>query len=241
MTFESNTGQLGSGISVKGSSTLDFNGITTFMNNSAIEGGAIHIFQFDTLALSNISIHFQGLTIFASNSAARGGAIYCQGENVSISFAGNTIFTGNKAEEYGAHLTFFYCNSCIANFSGSTTVVGVSVLGGVITATGNTLLMFNGINIFTQNSAMTQVGNIQTVQGATFQCYDHNIFTGNEGGVFMFHDSAMFTISGITFFGDNFNPTPYGAGANFALNSSGILQGYIKLLTTLHLNPFLGL
>ena len=242
VTFESNTGQLGSGISVEGSSTLDFNGITTFVNNSAIEGGAIHIFQFDTLALSNISIHFQGLTIFANNSAARGGAIYCQGENVNISFAGNTIFTGNKAEEYGAHLTFFYCNSCIANFSGSTTVeVGVSVLGGVITATGNTLLVFNGMNIFTQNSVMTQVGNIQTVQGATFQCYGHNIFTGNEGGVFMFHDNAMFTISGITFFGNNFNPTPYGAGAIFALNSSGILQGYVKFVNNTASESLFGL
>lgn len=225
VTFDNNTGQSGSGIISVESSYLEFNGITTFVNNYATDaGGAIHIYQYDVPPLGNISIHFQGLTLFANNSAARGGAIHCQGENISISFTGNPIFTNNRANLYGAHLTFHHCKSCIANFNGNTKVEkGVSFYGGII-ATGNTSVAFNGVNIFTQNSATLHTGNIQAIQGAKFQCYGNNIFTGNEGGVFMFQDNATFVISGTTLFSENFNPAGYGTGAILVFSSSGILK-----------------
>ena len=244
VTFNNNTGQSGSGIISVESSYLEFNGITKFMNNYAADaGGAIHIYQYDAGPLGNNSIHFQGLTIFANNSAIRGGAIYCQGENISISFTGKTIFTNNRAKLIGAHLTFYYCKSCIADFSGNTTVEkGQSpmALGVIIIITGNTSMAFNGVNIFTQNSAILHAGNIQAVQGAKFQCHGNNIFIGNDGGVFVFQNNT-FVISGATLYSKNFNPTGFGAGAIFVLSGSGILQGYIKFVNNIASKSLLGI
>ena len=232
VTFANNTGHSGGGIallesSVLGSSTLRFQGITKFINNSANEGGAIYITQSHISLTSNI--HFQGLTIFANNSAARGGAIYCGAENINISFTGNTVFTSNRAKQYGAHFTLSYHNIYIY-FSGNTTVEkGVSLLGGVITAVGNVLIVFNGVNIFAQNSAKTQTGVIITSQGVDFHCHGNNIFTGNEGGVLTFHNNATFMINGMTLFSNNFNPSLHGVGVIYVLNSSGTLQGYTNV------------
>ena len=231
VTFANNTGYSGGGIavlesSVLGSSTLSFRGITKFINNSANEGGAIYILQ-SHISLTS-SIHFQGLTIFANNSAARGGAIYCGAEKINISFTGDTIFTSNRAKQYGAHFTLSYHDIYIY-FSGNTTVEkGISLLGGVITTIGNTLIVFNGVNIFAQNSAKTQTGIITTSEGVNFHCHGNNTFIGNEGGVLMFHNNATFMINGITFFSNNFSPALHGIGAIYVLNSSGTLQGYTK-------------
>ena len=61
--------------------------------------------------------------------------------------------------------------------------------------------------------------------------YGHNIFTENEGGVFIFHSNATFTISGVTIFGNNFNPNFHGVGVIYMFNnSSGVLQGYINFV-----------
>ena len=215
--FEDNTGISGSGIGAVNSGIL-FNGITKFMNNSATEGGAIHINEAVNINDFTISIHFQGLTIFANNSATKAGAVYCHGKNINLSFRGSTIFTGNSAQENGAHLTLLYCNNCTAYFSGSTTVEkgrSLSLLGGTITASGDSSIIFSGMNIFTQNSAKAQ--NILIEQGAKFQCYGRSNFTGNEGAVFKFSDNAIFVISGTILFDSNFNPPFYVAEVNINL------------------------
>ena len=113
-------------------------------------------------------------------------------------------------------------------------------MGGAITASGYTLIIFEGVNIFTQNSANIQTGNIQTLQGAIFQCYGKNMFTGNKGGVFMLHNNATFMISGTTLLLNNFNSAVYGTGAIFMLNSSGTLQGYIKFVNNAASNSLYG-
>ena len=243
--FEDNTGISGSGIGVWGSGILLFNGITKFVNNSATEGGAIRI-NVVTEPVNNkkftISIHFQGLTIFANNSATKAGAVYCHGKNINLSFRGSTIFTGNSAQENGAHLTLLYCNNCTAYFSGSTTVEkgrSLSLLGGTITASGDSSIIFSGMNIFTQNSAKAQ--NILIEQGAKFQCYGKSNFTGNEGAVFKFSDNAIFVISGTILFDSNFNPLFYVAEVICMVNSSGMLQGQVKLVNNTASYSLLGL
>ena len=231
-TFKNNVAQFGGAIAVVGSS-INSLGKATFVNNSATEGGAIYILNSNMSAsfLKPSIVSFHGETMFVNNSATKGGALYGLQSDINVSFSGITIFTSNRAKQYGAHLALLYCDNCHVNFSGNTTLEkGISFQGGMILMSGSTVLSFNGVNIFSQNSAVAQTGNILSQYGAEIRCHGKNNFVGNEGGVFLFHESGPFVISGVTMFKRNVNLGIYGAGAIFTLNSSGTLQGYAEFV-----------
>ena len=224
IVFENNSAHLGGAITVNESS-INFQGTTTFINNSANEGGAIYIFNSN---MSGIRICFIGKTTFNSNSATKGGAIYGFQSNLNVSFYGTTIFTNNRAN---LHVALFQCDNCHVNFSGHTTFEkGISLEGGIITVSGSTLLLFNGINVFAHNLALAETGNLLIRFGAEIQCHGRNRFVRNEGGVLDFKESGPFVISGTSVFKDNINRFSYGPGAIYLLHSSGTLQGYAEFV-----------
>ena len=69
--------------------TINFNGASNFINNSADLGGAI--FTYD-----NTTINFNGASNFINNSADWGGAIYAH-TNITLTFSRTVNFTNNVA------------------------------------------------------------------------------------------------------------------------------------------------
>ena len=86
--FSHNSARHGGAFCTAHNVVLDFNGINTFINNSApINGGAI-------FTKHNISLRFTGTSCFSSNSARHGGAI-AAGPNSTLTFDGSITFTSN--------------------------------------------------------------------------------------------------------------------------------------------------
>ena len=143
-TFISNSAEDGGGI-YAWQSTLNFTGRTTFRNNSAEKSSSGGIRALDS------SLKFTGNTTFQSNSAEeRGGGILAS--DSSLKFTGNTIFKQNSAySEYGGGIDIL--NSTL-DFTGNTTFQSNSAEergGGIIASESS--LKFTGNTIFKQNSA----------------------------------------------------------------------------------------
>lgn len=94
--FNTNKGKLQSAMSVVGSNSILFIGITTtFVNNTGKLGGAIQILEESSVTF------FAGRTIFDGNSAFSGGAIYCANGRLSfhiwVRFSNNWVDTEGGA------------------------------------------------------------------------------------------------------------------------------------------------
>ena len=142
------------------------------------------------LAINNTSITLSGNTEFIHNRACGdiivGGAIIVLDSNLTVT--GNTTFLDNSA-------TVGYCKFGF----------GVSY-GGAIFTTGNTVLSFNGINNFINNSASDGGGGaICTLNNTVLRFSGTNSFINNSAyaGGAIATDNTVFASSGTTHFINN--------------------------------------
>ena len=126
------------------STVVSFNGLSSFISNSADFGGAIY---------TEIStVLFNGISNFITNSAnTSGGAIYAMQKSV-LSFIGTSNFINHSAHYnggaiYASRNTALTFNR-ISNFTNNS-----AYYGGAICTAEDTVLCFNGTNSFINNSA----------------------------------------------------------------------------------------
>ena len=164
---------------------LNLNGISNFISNSAVYGGAIY-------ALKNAVLTFSGANNFISNSAHHsGGAIY-SGENTVLSFNGVNNFISNTADHSGGSM---YTENTVLSFNGTKHFTNNSAnYGGGICLVYNTSSIFNGISIFTNNSAESSGGAIYATENTVVSFNRTNNFTSNSadyGGGAITSDSTI--------------------------------------------------
>lgn len=103
LTFINNTAPNGAAIYIEGSTIFDFEGTTTFVNNTARYlslseptgiGGGFAIVR-------SAGVNFNGPVVFLNNAAGTGGGAYIGGSSV-VSFEDDVSFTGSKAGTNGA-------------------------------------------------------------------------------------------------------------------------------------------
>ena len=146
-----------------------------------------------------------------SNSCLkRGGGITAANSNVT--FTGNTTFINNKILynstniECGGGAIQSYDNS-ILSFNGLNNFINNSAgYGGVIYAIGNTILSFNGTNNFINNSAVGSGGTIYSSNNAVLNFNGTNNFINNSasyGGAIITFDNTVLSFSGTTNFINN--------------------------------------
>ena len=164
-------------------STVSFNGISSFVNNTAPNylrrGGGLFA---DNTTLTSIP----GITFFDGNVAFFGGGVHAQsgsklafhgnstfirntgffgGEimviDSELSFSGNNTFAFNQAHRRGG----VYMDNTFANFSGQSMFMGnrAEDTGGGITATRDSEVIFEGTSMFFRNSAGSQGGAINAI------------------------------------------------------------------------------
>ena len=209
-TFIGNSALEGGGVRARDSSNVYISGNTTFIGNSASwYGGGV------SAGSSNVDI--SGNTIFSGNSASGGGGVSAGRSNVYIS--GNTTFIDNSAS-YGGGVSARYSNVDISgntNFSGNS----ASVHGGGVSAASSNVYI-SGNTIFIDNSAMLNSGGVSArysnvdISGNTI--FIDNSAMLNSGGV-----SARYSnvdISGNTIFSGN--SARYGDGGGVSADSSNV-------------------
>ena len=174
--------------------TLQFNGPTTFLNNSAFQGGAI-------LASQNAFIYSSENITFARNSAGAGGAVFLS-QNSTVEFIGNSVFTGNTGNKEGSVLSALDSRVVLngINYFHDNHNKG---FGGLFI--NNSYLHIEGFTIFADNSvdsfggAMFVYRSNATMSGRTF-------FAGNTAGLFggaLQITFSSFHFSGQTLFDQN--------------------------------------
>jgi predicted outer membrane repeat protein len=158
----------------------------TFTDNSAVEGGAIYVFNINGDGSGTSDIVVINNCDFSNNSASNGGAIVLRvGASSDIT---NCSFTNNYAEwrggavfiDYGAYnyapITFDNCS-----FDGNTTNGNggaiysddmASQLGGTYWTVQN--------SIFTNNTAAYRGGAVANYNTANYPTFTANTFTGNS-------------------------------------------------------------
>ena len=145
--FTGNSAQNGGAIYAKTDTSLSFNGISNFNNNSAHhKGGAIY-------TTTNTILSFSGTNIFISNSAQYGGGVIYAVFNNLLNLTGTSDISHNSAGSGGAiHIQ----GNCVLTFNGTSNFISNSASrshGGVIDARFDTSLSFSGTSNFSQNSA----------------------------------------------------------------------------------------
>ena len=133
-------------------SSLHFNGTNNFIGNSANQssGGAI-------CAVTNTKLSFIGTSDFGYNSADRYGGAIEAFDNVKITFNGTNNFVNNFVQQFGGAI---HAQSITVHFIGTSNFSQnlAGRYGGGINAYNNTILSFNGINNFINNSANNDGG-----------------------------------------------------------------------------------
>ena len=145
--FTGNSAQNGGAIYAKTDTSLSFNGISNFNNNSAHhKGGAIY-------TTTNTILSFSGTNIFISNSAQYGGGVIYAVFNNLLNLTGTSDISHNSAGSGGAiHIQ----GNCVLTFNGTSNFISNSASrshGGVIDARFDTSLSFSGTSNFSHNSA----------------------------------------------------------------------------------------
>ena len=182
---------VGAAILAVDSTSLNFNGTSNFINNSAYYGGAIYVGY-------NTSLNLTGTSNFINNSAytGNGGAINA-GYN-SLSFSGTSNFVSNSAADYGGAIFAGYKTSL--SFNGTSNFINNSAnLGGAIFAEYSTSLSFTGTSSFFSNSANLG-GAIHAVDNSSLSFSGTGNFISNSaeegGGVLLLN--STFSISSNT-------------------------------------------
>ena len=186
-TFISNSAENGGGI-YAWNSTLNFTGRTTFQNNSAEKSSSGGIRALDS------SLKFTGNTTFQNNSAEEsGGGIGAW--NSSLKFTVNTTFRNNSAKQFSGGITAIYST---LNFTGNTNFQSNSAedSGGGIMAIHSSL-KFTGNTTFQSNSAEESCGGIfasdSSLKFTGSTTFQSNSVEKKGGGVMVLDSSLKFT------------------------------------------------
>ena len=152
--------------------TLQFNGPTSFLNNSAFQGGAIVAFQ-------NAYIHSSKNITFARNSAGAGGAMFLT-QNSTVEFTGNSNFTGNTGNLEGAVLSALD-SRIVLNGTNIFHDNHNKGFGGLFI--NSSYLHIEGFTVFTNNS-VEQFGGAMFVYFSNVTMSGTAHFAGNTAGIF---------------------------------------------------------
>ena len=195
---------LGGAIALGNSTTLLFRGATTFLNNTAFQGGGIGAF-------ANSIVHSNDNITFLQNSAGAGGAMFIT-QNSTIELAGDSNFTGNVAVGEGSMFsvldsqvllngTNIFNNNHVNNGFG-----GIFINRSNLQIEGNTVFSYNSASVF-GGAMFILFGNV-TMSGMT-------LFADNTAGAFggaLVTSSSSFSCSGLTTFDGNV--APHGGAIN---------------------------
>ena len=216
--FVGNSVQSGFGgaIHAETNTSLGFNGVSNFSNNSAGFGGVIN-------AESNTSVSFNGTSNFNSNSADTGGGAIYTSDNGSVSFNGTSNFNNNSANHGGAICT---SDSALVSFKGASNFDSNNARqGGAISATNNTL-SFAGISNFNNNSAKNSGGAIHATNNTSVSFNATSSFANNsadsDGGAIYARYSVVFSFSGNSNFIGNSAPSFSSGGAIYASTDTSL-------------------
>ena len=190
--FNQNSARFGSGGAIYTSHNvvLTFNGTNSFINNSAdINGGAIY-------TSSNNLPSFTGTNNFISNSVFHsGGAIYTsfniftstgKSPNSKLTFTGTKNFINNSAKSYilssGGAISGSYYGNIVLVFNGTNNFTGNTADwdGGAIYVQSNVLLIFIGASDFFNNSAGFSQGAIFVKDNVILTFNGINNFVNNS-------------------------------------------------------------
>ena len=188
LTISGATGHSGA-VLFASNSTLFFQGLNWFSNNTAREGGAMAFYN-------SVSV-FHGHAIFLNNTATargtlstfmpRGGAIFCN--NSIISIKGSAIFKQNRAIDpsgfggaiaavSGSNLTFH--SSANALF----TLNSANFMGGALSISSASKLLLQGQVLFEANSANNWGGAIAGYKVLSIHCIGTGIKFQNNSAIF---------------------------------------------------------
>ena len=216
--FVGNSAQSGFGgaIHAETNTSLGFNGVSNFNNNSADFGGAIN-------AESNTSVSFNESSNFNSNLADIGGGAICTSDNGSVSFNGASNFNNNSANHGGAIYT---SDGALVSFKGASNFDSNNARqGGAIFATNNTL-SFAGISNFNNNSAKDGGGAIYAASNTSVNFNANSSFVNNsadsDGGAIYARYSVVFSFSGNSNFIGNSAPSFTSGGAIYASTDTSL-------------------
>ena len=189
-TFISNSAEDGGGIYAL-QSTLNFSENSTFISNSAEYGGGIYALQ--------STLNFSENSTFISNSAKYGGGIYAW--QSTLNFTGISTFRNNSADKFSGG--GIMASDSSLKFTGNIVFQNNSVeeSGGGIGAKYSTL-RFTGSTAFGKNSAKKFGGGI-TVMYSTLNFTGNTTFRNNlvdtSSGGYWSSDSSLKFISNTTF------------------------------------------
>ena len=181
MVFQNNTAKTIGG-AIASNHLVTIAGSVQFINNSAIQGGAIDSDSSVTTA-DNAHVVFQGnraetiggaidsshVTIagsvqFINNSASQGGAISSIGGNATIADNAQVIFQGNHAIQFGGAIY----SSQHVTIAGSVQLINNSAYqGGAIDANSNVTIADNAQVVFQSNHVKQDGGAISSGQHVT--------------------------------------------------------------------------
>ena len=192
----------GGGVFADGSS-LSISGSSSFIDNSAENGGGVYVQKHSNVNMSES-------TIFIGNSASNGGGVHA-GYDSNVKIMGNTTFSGNSARTYGGGVyensnsilnigenATFRGNSAVfgggiythsntnASISGNSTLIGNTAgYGGGVYTGSNSIVLNSGNTIFINNSATSGGGGIYVEYNSIVRISENTTFNGNlaiDGG-----------------------------------------------------------
>ena len=173
-SFINNTAQNGGGVYVQKNSNVNMSENTIFIGNLArTYGGGVY-------AGYNSTVKIVGNTTFSGNSAmTSGGGVY-EDSNSILNIDENAIFRGNSANDGGG---IYAHSNTSASISGNSTLIGntASYGGGVYTGS-NSIVLNSGNTIFINNSATNCGGGIHVEFNGMVSISENTTFNGNEGG-----------------------------------------------------------
>ena len=217
VTVEMNTAEYGGGIFVY-LSTIDFEGDSKFIGNSARTNGGGLVFENVTIEnstsangggfhVSDSTITFEGSSTFVVNSAGSdGGGLYLI--NSTINFEEDSTFTGNSAGTCGGGV--FGADNSHFIFQNVTVDHNAADYGGGIFIYLSTI-SFEGDSKFIGNSARTNGG------GLVFENVTIENSTSANGGGFHVSDSTITFEGSSTFVG---NSAGSDGGGLYLINST---------------------
>ena len=188
--FIGNSAESGSGgaIYAETSTSLSFNGTSTFTYNSAeVFGGAIHVERYS-------SLRFLGTSTFSNNTAVYGGVINAY-DNAVLIFNGRNNFINNLAKEYGRGGAINVYDGVLVSITGASSFSSNSAnQGGAISAYFNSTLTFDGNISFTNNTANSRGGALYLYISSTFSILPHTTVRwennhANLGGAIYVYDA----------------------------------------------------
>ena len=190
-SFVNNSAYNGGGVYAISNSNVVITGNATLSGNSATNGGGVY-------AISNSKVVIRGNITLSSNSASSGGGVFLVYSTV-LSISENATFIGNFATGYGgAVYAAFYSN---VNISGNTTFWGNSARrGGGIHALFTCNVDISGDTTFSGNSAIHNGGGIS---GASVNISGNASFISNSaqnGGAISARNKLNVTIGGSSMF-----------------------------------------